>query len=210
MEKNPKYQSKGTLVFPSHSNLEDYQKVNHMDLIDIVEHSYEKPYTVHLYYTDYHEENVKIYKEKGWKVLSSKKRLDNDFLVNLYNELNKVNHIVSTDISTILFYAMYLLKKVSLVNKDKKNNNINFILRNKLDIYTDNFINRYQGILSGSLTIEKQKEIADFELGKKFILEPVELKKLLGFENLFKSGLSKIFSKIIDIKQGRVLKKGDF
>jgi hypothetical protein len=104
---------------------------------------------------------------------------------------------------------MYLLKKVSLVYKDKKNNNINFILRNNLDTYTDNFVNSYQEILSGSLTIEKQKEIADFELGKKFILKPFELNKLLGFENLYKRKLAKILSKVIDIKQGRILKKGD-
>ena len=208
-KKSPKYESKGTLVFPSHSNLEDYQKVNHFDLIDIVEERYEKPFSVHFYYTDYHEENIKIYKQRGWKVLSSKIRSSNDFLINLYYELNKVNNVVSTDISTILFYAMYLLKKVSLVYKDKKNNNINFILRNNLDTYTDNFVNSYQEILSGNLTIEKQKEIADFELGKKFILKPFELNKLLGFENLYKRKLAKILSKVIDIKQGRILKKGD-
>ena len=42
-------------------------------------------------------------------------------LKNLYNEISNYDEVIVSDISTILFYAMFLKKKVKIMLNDKKN-----------------------------------------------------------------------------------------
>ena len=65
INKNKKYNPKGTLVFPSHSTPEINVQIQHKKLIDIVEREEEGPYTVCLYYTDYKKKNINFYKKKN-------------------------------------------------------------------------------------------------------------------------------------------------
>ena len=203
-----KYESKGTIVFPSHSNLEDYQKVNHKALIDSVENKYEGPYKVHLYYTDFTEENCINYRNSGWEIISSEKRSSEKFLHKLFYNLISSKNVISSDISTVFFYALYLKKKVSLIRKDKNNNNLNMIYRDQIYDFTEKYIKKYSTLFEGNMSLDDQKKIASYELGEKFILEPKELKKLLGFGNPLKDFASKMLSKINDVKQGKALKDG--
>lgn len=203
-----KYESKGTIVFPSHSNLEDYQKVNHKGLIDQIEKKFEGPYKVHLYYTDFTEENIKEYKKNGWEIISSEKRSSEKFLYKVFFNLINSKNVVSSDISSIFFYAMYLKKKVSLIRKDENNKNLNMIYRDQMYDFTENYVKKNSRLFDGKLSLYEQKEIASNELGEKFILYPDQLKKLLGFGNPIKDFSSRIFSKIIDVKQGKALKDG--
>jgi hypothetical protein len=204
-----KIKGKGTIVFPSHSNLEDYQKVNHIRLIDIVENKFEGPYKVHFYYTDYYEENFTQYKKRGWEILSSEKRSNEFFLYKLLSNLINSENVISTDISSVFFYAMYLKKKIFLIRKDKNNEDLNMIYRDQMFDFTENYINSNKELFNGSLTLEKQKKIASDELGAKFVLDPSRLKKLLGFGNPVNDFLAKVFSKVNEIKQGNALREGD-
>jgi hypothetical protein len=199
----------GTIVFPSHSNLEDYQSVNHKGLIDIVERKYEGPYKVHLYYTDFIEKNFYEYQKRGWEIISSEKRSSKDFLYRIFLELNNSKNVVSSDISSVFFYAMYLLKNVSLINKDRQNKDLTMIYRNQFDIFTENYIKKNYTLFDGTMSLLEKKRLANLELGEDFILPPIKLKKLLGFDSPLKNLLSKTLSKIIELKQGKSLKHGD-
>ena len=82
------------------------------------------------------------YEKRGWEILSSNSRSDNNFLINLLKNLSNAKTVVSTDISSIFFYAMYINKKVFLVRKDKDKQRLNLhIYKNKLLEYTNEFIN---------------------------------------------------------------------
>ena len=198
----------GTLVFPAHSNLEDYQKVNHKNLIEIIESKFEAPYKVHLYYTDFTSENILEYKKRGWEIYSSDIRSSNNFLINLLKNLSNTKTVVSTDISSVFFYAMYIKKKVFLLRKDKNDKDLNFIYRNDILKFTEDYEIKYKDLVNGQLSISEQKKLASIELGENYILEPKKLKKLLGFGNPLKDFASKVLSKIIQIKQGKSLKDG--
>ena len=147
----------GTIVFPSHSNLEDYQKVNHKGLIDIVENKFEGPYKVHFYYTDFFPENIVEYEKRGWEIFSSNSRSDNNFLINLLKNLSNAKTVVSTDISSVFFYAMYVNKKVFLVRSDKNNKDLTSIYRNRLLEYTDEFIEKNRKLFEGEIKKQDQK-----------------------------------------------------
>ncbi len=203
-----KKEGSGTIVFPSHSNLEDYQKVNHKGLIEIIESKFEPPFKVHFYYTDFIPENCAEYEKKGWEIFCSDTRSSNNFLNNLLKNLTNAKTVVSTDISSVFFYAMYLRKKVFLIRRDKNNKNLNSIYRNDLLKFTEDYIEKNNRLINGEMTLEQQKKIAGIELGEDFILEPQKLKKLLGFGNPFKDFISKILCKINEIKQGKALKDG--
>ena len=202
------FRGKGTIVFPSHSNLEDYQKVNHKGLIDIIEKKFEGPYKVHLYYTDFTEINCRDYKNKGWEIISSETRSNENFLNKLFKNLINAENVVSTDISSVFFYALYLEKKVSLIRKDENNKNLNMIYRDQMYDFTENFMKINSKLFEGKMGKDEQKEIARNELGENFILQPANLKKLLGLGNPLKDFSSKMLSKIIEIKQGKALKDG--
>ena len=202
------FKGKGTIVFPSHSNLEDYQKVNHKGLIDIIEKKFEGPYKVHLYYTDFTETNCRDYKDKGWEIISSETRSSKNFLNRLFKNLINAENVVSTDISSVFFYALYLEKKISLITKDENNKNLNMIYRDQMYDFTENFMKINSRLFEGKMSKDEQKEIARNELGENFILQPENLKKILGFGNPLKDLSSKMLSKIIEIKQGKALKDG--
>jgi len=206
--KKSQQKGKGTIVFPSHSSLEDYQKVNHKSLIKQVENKFCGPYRVHIYYTDFTEENCSEYKKSGWEVLSSEKRSSDKFLYRLFYNLISSENVVSSDISTVFFYAMYLKKKVSLIRKDENNKNLNMVYRNHNYDFTENYVKNNFKLFADKLSLDEQKKIAGIELGENFILQPKKLKKLLGFGNPIKDFSSKIFSKIIEVKQGKALKDG--
>ena len=203
-----KNEGSGTIVFPSHSNLEDYQKVNHVGLIDIVESRFEGPFKVHFYYTDFISENYIEYEKRGWEVFSSDIRSSNNFSINLLKNLTNSKTVVSTDISSVFFYALYLNKKAFLVRKDKDNKDLVFIYRDNSLEFTEYYVKKNIKLINGEMTLEQQKKLASNELGADFILEPLKLKKLLGFGNPIKDLTSKILCKIIQIKQGKALKDG--
>jgi len=199
----------GTIVFPSHSNLEDYQSVNHKSLIEIVESKYEGPYKVHFYYTDFIEKNFYEYQKHGWEIISSEKRSSKDFLYRIFLELNNSKNVVTSDISSVFFYAMYLFKNVSLVNKDNQNKDLTMIYRDQLDIFTKNYIKKNYTLFDGTMSLLEKKRLANLELGEEFILPPKKLKEVLGFDSPLKNLMSKTLSKIIELKQGKSLKDGD-
>ncbi len=203
-----KNEGSGTIVFPSHSNLEDYQKVNHIGLIDVVESRFEGPFKVHFYYTDFTPDNYVEYEKRGWEVFSSDVRSSNSFSINLLKNLTNSKTVISTDISSVFFYALYLNKKVFLVRKDNNDKDLVYIHRNNILKFTENYIKKNIQLVNGEMTLEQQKKLASNELGEDFILDPLKLKNLLGFGNPIKDITSKILSKINEIKQGKALKDG--
>ena len=57
--------------------------------------------------------------KKGFKVISIVSRKDEDCLKKLYVEISKNCKIIVCDVTTILFYSMFLKKKVRVLLKNK-------------------------------------------------------------------------------------------
>jgi len=199
---------KGTLVFPSHSNFEDFQLVNHKCLIDEVEKKFEPPFKVNLYYTDYKKKIINIYNRKNWEVLCSGARNQNNFLNNLYQSIIESNNCVYTEISSSLFYAMFLNKNVQLIKKTNSEEDISLVDRDNQNTFEVSFIKDFPEILNGKMEKSLQKKIADKELGLDCVMQSNELKKILGLSDFLKTNLAIILSKYFDFRYNKALRTG--
>ena len=100
------------------------ESIDQSEIINKIEQVSEPPYTACIYYSDYNEKNISVYKKKGWNVISLGNRSNNKRLFQLHDELNKNKNFISTEIGTSTFYALFL-KKMSMLFMLKKNNLIN-------------------------------------------------------------------------------------
>ena len=124
LKKNNFFKSKGTIVFPSHSTPEIDVVISHKKLIEIVEKQEKGPYTVCLYYTDYKKNNINIYKKKKWNIVCCGNRANKNFLFKLYHHIANANTVVCTELTSPLFYGMYLNKRARIIKHFKKNNKV--------------------------------------------------------------------------------------
>ena len=109
--------------------------------------------TVCLYYSDYNNKNiVNIFKKKGIRVITIVTREKNKSLENLYHEIYKNDYIVVCDVSSVLFYAMFLKKKVRVLLKNNIETYFQKLLRKNLFfILKKNILN----FLKKGLTLKK-------------------------------------------------------
>ena len=212
IKKKKKYNSKGTLVFPTHNTPEIKTQFKHEKLIDIVESQEEGPYTVCLYYTDHKKKNINIYKKKKWKVVCCGNRRDENFLFKLYNHISNAKSVVCSELTSPLFYSMYLNKKTRIINKYKIKNryySISEVEMWNFEISSYKFFKkRYPSIFKKGLKLKKGKELADIELGTKYLKSKKTIKKLMGWDNFLKIYLAKLFAFLMDLKYKKNLRQG--
>ena len=198
------------LFFPPHSSTDDKRSrsdYNHLcnKLIKIYK---KKIITVCLYYSDYNNKNiVNIFKKKGIKVITIVTREKNKSLENLYHEIYKNDYIVVCDISSVLFYAMFLKKKVRVLLK----NNIETYLTKKI-VTEEKFIfyfkKKYPKLFKKGLETEKGYKVACDHLGYRYLRSKAELKNLLGWDSNLKNFLAKILAFYYDIKYDKRFRLG--
>ncbi len=212
LKKNKKFKSRGSLVFPSHSTPEIDVELNHKKLIETVESQEKGPYTVCLYYTYYKKKNINIYKKKKWKIICCGNRANKNFLYKLYGYLRSTNTVICTELTSPLFYSMFLNKKARIINYYKKNNKLKSLT--KVEVWkgevegVNYFKKKYPKMFKKGLNIKDGKKLADIELGKKFLKNKKIIKKLMGWDNLAKICLAKLLAVVIDLKEGSNLRKG--
>jgi len=207
----------GTLFFPAHSapktdrfmfkekDPEVIQRVNHELMIDEITKISKPPYTVCFFYADYTDENISIYKKHNWRIICLGKRSTNNFLYKLHDEISKVDSVICSDLSTTVFYSLYLKKKVKVIFEINKNS-INTIHNNDNVKFKNQYYANYPELYDSFLNGEKGYEFAKKELGFNFVKSEEEIKNICGWNNIIKNFFSKIYSFILDLKHGKSLR----
>jgi hypothetical protein len=211
-KKNKFINTKGTIFFAAHTvpktdkpikvpnkfkdqisdiDVEISKEVDHELIIRKIEKISPAPYTACFSHTDYKKINIDIYKKRGWEVITLGKRTDSMMLFNFYNEVIKYKNVISSELGSAVFYALFLKKNVKVIF-EMDNININGNKNNPFikKIFYNNYPELYDSFLGGV----KGYELAKEELGAESILTRHELKKTLGWDNSFKNLFSKIYS----------------
>ena len=68
------------------------------------------------------KENIDIYQNRGWKVISLGSRNNPEMLFNFYREVIKYENVISSELGSAVFYALYLKKKVKVMFEINGNN----------------------------------------------------------------------------------------
>ena len=203
--KTEKLQTKpsGILSFPCHSNPGEPRYFKHDFFIKYVMDNYEGPYTACLFYIDASTDIKDIYIKSGWNVVCAGDRSNNNFLENIYNFINRHDHIVHAELGSSFFYSLFLKKKVSYVKGIKVKNIFQYFSQKSIYFIKDQleaYEKKNNFILDEIVDIEKGKELGDIELGYEFKKNKDDLKKILGYNNLLKNISAPLISKIMDIK----------
>jgi len=194
----------GTLFFPQHSTSINVQPNKHLLYRKYIESKYPPPYTVSLFFLEPDFNKIKnFYMESGWQVFCAGPRDSAQFLKKIWDAIESNAYVVSNDLSTSLFYAAYKGKRVYLDPLSK----IDFdeiIARESGDDYKNLISTLYAGI-SGRTA----RNLGENELGEKFFLSGSELKKVVGWSNFRRKYSAKLISILVDMKNGRSVRKGD-
>ena len=161
--------------------------------------------TVCLYYKDYTEKNINFYAKKGFRVIKGAERQNVKSLYKIYNEIRGHSIVVTTNVSSSLFYGMYLKKKtkVLMLNYKKK---YHFFYLSKIDKNLLNFFyKKYNKLFKSYLTASESYKLGSTYLGKKYLKTRKELKKILGWDNFFLIFLAKLLRIIIFSKEKKNL-----
>lgn len=194
---------KGTLVFPLLSHPEEESQTNYNKLIIYLKKNFPAPYTISVSIEDLNRIDKKIKKIKNINFISWGFRGDKKYLNKLVKNIKKKQKVVCIYPGSPLIYSLYLKKKVYLLNNyflyDKKNSKK--IIETKKTCKKNLKDFESYGLNIKNLNNKKNIDIAKKMLGEEFIKKPSELKKLLGWDKLYKRLFAKILSKIVDIKQ---------
>ena len=203
--------SNRVLFFPPHNTI-DYKihDLNHSELGDKLLSIYKKKsITVCLYYLDYKNKKiVKLYKKKGFKVISIVSRNNINSLKNLYRRIYKNDYIVVCDISSVLFYSMFLKKKVKVLLKNENETYLTKKIKND-EKFTFYFKKKYPNLFKKELGPKKGYLLACEYLGYKYLRSKDELKNLLGWDSKIKMLIAKCFSYYYDIKLSKEFRFGE-
>lgn len=208
LENNKK--NNNLLVFPPHSSPDDkIPKLDYNHFCNKLIKTYKKKIiTVCLYHSDYKNKKiVSIFKKKGFKVITIVSREKNKSLENLYHEIYNNDYIVVCDVSSVLFYAMFLKKKVRVLLK----NNIETYFIKKVDNqekFIFYFKKKYPELFKKGLDPKKGYRVACDHLGYRYLRSKAELKNLLGWDSVFKNFLAKILVFYYNIKYGKRFRLG--
>lgn len=194
---------KGTLVFPLLSHPEEESKINFKKLIKYLKKNYPPPYTISVSVQDLKFLDQNLKRLPNVSFISWGYRGDKKYLFRLKKKIEKSEKIVCAYPGSPLIYSLYLKKKVYLLKNfflDVQNNS------KKLKETKKNSIKNLKDLKSYGLDIKNLNNKKNFIiskniLGEKYVKEPLELIKLLGWDNKYKKVLAIMFSKLIDLKE---------
>ena len=161
-------------------------------------------------------------KKKNWRTITCGSRGDEKMLYKLYKEIINHDTIVSSELSTVIFYGMYLKKKIKLLKKiddqiisDRSADRIENInkeydeqLRDQL-LFEDNLVKKYPQIVNSFLKNEDGYELSKIQLGFDSMKNISDLKKLLGWSSNIKIFLSRLISLYFDFRYGKKVRTGE-
>ena len=207
LNKKKIYNPKGTLVFPSHSNEEYPQLVNHKNLIIFMKKKFKPPYKVSLFHTDFLNSITRnLYKKNNFQVFCSGHRGNDYFLKNVYRNIANSEFVLFTEFMTPTLYAMFLRKKIAIFEEDHNGKDFYSYTSKDYEYFKKKNKNFFSKIFLNQKELDSNYEFSKRELGFKYILKRDKLIKTL---NLNKSSivlLSRIVKFLYDLKHGKKIR----
>jgi hypothetical protein len=196
---------KGTLIFWTHSVSKPLSLLEIQNYIISVEESQPPPYTISLFFEDWNLQNIQLFEKFGWRVISFGPRNQRNFLTRLAFEISNHRNAVSNELQSALLYAGLLKKNIKLIGQpadwSQESEKIQTIKKVTREVYPE--------ISHLGLSGVQAFELSAIELGWNENLCPNELAEVLGWNSQSKIYISKGLSKIIDIKNGKHVRKGN-
>jgi hypothetical protein len=212
MKLEEKKKSKNVLFFPPHNTIDDViHNLKNQDLYEKLLKIYKKKdITVCLYYSDFRNKKlVNFYKKKGLRVISIVSRHNEDCLKKLYVEISKNDEIIVCDVTTVIFYSMFLKKKVRVLLKSKNELFFSDTKTPGEKKFTFDFKNKYPTLFKGGLDPKVGYKLACKYLGFHYLKSKKELTKLLGWDSQIKMLIAKYFLYYYDFKYSKEFRLGE-
>ena len=197
LKKHTEHKRKGTIFFPSHSTHHVTSTIDFEKLaIDLgqLDDKY-KPISVCIYWRDYNLGHHKVFKEKGFKIVSAGHMFDPLFLFRLYHLCSMHKYSASNELGSHLFYSVkagcsfFFMNYKQAVRKAQKN-----ILERDTSTPDQEIVNKLVKLFlspTDKLTTEQLNTVDNY-LGVKNLKTPGELRAELEFaDSLDKFGFSR-------------------
>ena len=195
--KNPKQYysqkiSNSLITFPSHTHefggfkntFETYK--TYLQSLKKIEKKFSLV-VVSLGWEEYKNSNiVALFENEGISVVCMGHRDKNpNFLIKFINEVSKFEYVSSDNVSSAVFYSLFMKKKVFLYGELMKENNIWHVDNLKRELTYDNRM--YPQLFWDSFDYKSHSYLADKELGVDHKKTPEELREIFkwNIENLF-------------------------
>jgi len=202
---NQNYDKIGTIAFPFHSTTEETIEFDHNNFILEIENFFEPPFSVSLYYDDANDKIIKLYKDRNWKIITFGHRENENFLNKFIENVIKAKTVVFSEVSTGLFYSMFLKVETKILNSYTYNNKIVYFrnyetnVQNKKKI-NENFIKKYSFLGTDKYDYEAGYSLSCEELGLKYLRKKKELSSILKEDNFFITFLTYLINLLVKLK----------
>ncbi|WP_338791053.1 methyltransferase, TIGR04325 family [Bernardetia sp. MNP-M8] len=183
-KENPIIEKKGTVAFPSKGThfsnvVTDYTA--YADMLDNLPEKY-KPIKVCMYYLDIERGKDKPFREKGFEVVQNGKLLSQDFLQNFYLNTLSCEYATSNDLlSSPVYYSIYFGLKFFEFGPNVKYENLEEDWHSAYakEREESKKLAPYRFPIEDVENIDRQRQIANKELGVKHKMSKSELRKFI-------------------------------
>lgn len=176
----------GTIWYPFHGTV-DYEQVegDHQRLIDEIKETEDGPVTMCLYYVEYEQPQIRrFYEDAGFRVICHGHRgtkwagTTSNFLHSQLSELRRHKRVASNRLSTAILYGLATGCEAGVYGDpmDFVGGKPGFLGEELLHAW-------YPDMYGARLDTGRARAVADAELGADHLLDPDELRVVLGWEN---------------------------
>ena len=201
---------KGTLIFPSKSAWGVNMEVDYSKIYNYIKKKYKPPFTIVVSYFDLKRIFKIRHDFKNCKFVTFGKRNNKFFTLKLYKYLREHQSTVSFYPGSPILYSLFLRKKTYYFPKRflknvsgkffTEKNTIELKKIKKEDILIENIIKKEYSIDLSNLNKKKDFINADIALGKNRMKNPKFIKKILGWDSIFKIILGILLYYIMNLK----------
>jgi hypothetical protein len=173
----------GTLWYPFHGWDPQHVVGDHNGLIDEIREVEDGPVTVCLYHFEHRQEAIRgLYEQAGFRVIChgfrgwEYRHTDRRFLYRQLEEIRKHRRVASNRLSTAVFYGLSAGCDAAVYGDP-------MILENTHPMYggLDRMARLWPELHGPAIDTAVAREIADVELGVRYLCEPAELRELFGW-----------------------------
>lgn len=205
----------GTILFPAHSSDGVSVEMDTRRLITLVESESPPPHTVSIFYQDLASPNIDLYRRRGWRVVSFGARSDPLFLVRFVNEVSKHSHAVGADpqIGSAIIYSALLGLHIRVVELDYhiESSRSDVTILELTSMFS--ILRNAGSLLSPQLFVDglggdDAVEFGRQELGWSSMLNPIELRRELGWATPSTRLAARLMAGLNDLRLGRGARRG--
>ena len=214
MQKKKFSKPAGTLIFPTKSAYGIDVEVDYINIYKFVKKKFKPPFTIAVSYYDLKRVYSIRHTLKNCRFVSFGKRGNKYFTFKLYKFIKEHKSIISFYPGSPILYSLFLRKKTFYFSERyiKKISGKIFTEKNlieiekikKEDIFLENLMEKEYYLDLSNLNKKINPKKADIALGKNKIKSPKYIKRILGWNNVFKTILAKLLFFAINLKYGKL------